>query len=125
MSLASSQGHRPPRLTITRLAKNFSDERFVKAWKTGKSDGDLLQFESPAALFRVLTAKRWKLIERSQTIGSTPVRGRARELDRDVKRVHGDVTTLIKYGLVARTADRKICVPYDVIQADFDLRAVA
>jgi hypothetical protein len=24
-----------------------------------------------------------------------------------------------------RTADRKICVPYDVIHADFDLRAVA
>jgi hypothetical protein len=42
-------------------------ERFVKAWKTGKSDGDLLQFESPAALFRVLTAKRWELIERLQT----------------------------------------------------------
>ncbi len=53
------------------------------------------------------------------------VRGLARELDRDVKREHEDVTTLIKYGLVARTADRKICVPYDVIHADFDLRAVA
>ena len=36
-------------------------ERFVKAWKTGKSDGDLLQFESSAALFRVRTAKRWEL----------------------------------------------------------------
>jgi uncharacterized protein with HEPN domain len=32
---------------------------------------------------------------------------------------------LIKHGLVVRTADRKICVPYDVIHADFDLRAVA
>jgi predicted transcriptional regulator len=46
-------------------------------------------------------------------------------LDRDVKRVHEDVSMLIKHGLVVRTADRKICVPYDVIHADFDLRAVA
>jgi hypothetical protein len=52
-------------------------------------------------------------------------RGLARELDRDVKRVHEDVSTLIKHGLIVRTADRKICVPYDVIHADFDLWAVA
>jgi predicted transcriptional regulator len=102
----------------TQTAVKEIGERFVKAWKTGKSDGDLLQFESPAALFRVLSAKRWELIERLQTTGPSTVRGLARELDRDVKRVHEDVTTLIKYG-------RKICVPYDVIHADFDLRAVA
>jgi hypothetical protein len=36
-----------------------------------------------------------------------------------------DVSILIKHGLVVRTADRKICVPYDVIHANFDLRAVA
>ncbi len=32
--------------------------RFVKAWKSGKPAGDTLQFESPAALFRVLTPRR-------------------------------------------------------------------
>src|SRR5665213_659342 len=109
----------------TQTALKEMCERFVKAWKTGKSDGDLLQFESPAALFRVLTAKRWNLIERLQTTGPTTLRGLARELDRDVKRVYEDVSMLIKHGLVVRTGDRKICVPYDVIHADFDLRAVA
>jgi predicted transcriptional regulator len=63
--------------------------------------------------------------ERLQTTGPTTLRGLASELDRDVKRVHEDVSMLIKHGLVVRTADRKICVPYDVIHADFDLRAVA
>jgi predicted transcriptional regulator len=62
----------------------------------------------PAALFRVLTAKRWELIERLQTTGPTTLRGLARELDRDVKRVHEDVSVLIKHGLVIRTTDRKI-----------------
>jgi predicted transcriptional regulator len=76
-------------------------ERFVKAWKTGKSGGDLLQFESPAALFRVLTAKRWELIERLQTTGPTTVRGLARELDRDVKRRRWITANISAYRLVA------------------------
>lgn len=100
-------------------------ERFIKAWKTGKSAGDTLQFESPAALFRVLTPKRWELIERLQALGPSSVRGLARELERDVKRVHEDVGELMKCGLIARTESGKIHVPYDLIHADFDLRAVA
>lgn len=100
-------------------------ERFVKAWKTGKSTGDTLQFESPAALFRVLTPKRWELVERLQKLGPVSVRGLARELERDVKRVHDDVGELIRCGLVARNDEGKFHVPYDVIHADFDLRAVA
>lgn len=100
-------------------------ERFIKTWKTGKSAGDTLQFESPAALFRVLTPKRWELIEHLQQLGPSSVRGLARELERDVKRVHEDVGELMKCGLIARTEVRKVHVPYDVIHADFDLRAVA
>lgn len=100
-------------------------ERFVKAWKTGKSAGDTLEFESPAALFRVLTPKRWELIERLQELGPSSVRGLSRELERDVKRVHQDVRALMECGLVARADDGKFHVPYDVIRAEFDLRAVA
>jgi predicted transcriptional regulator len=100
-------------------------ERFVKAWKSGKSGGTVLHFESPAALFRVLTPKRWELVERLQGLGPSSVRGLARELDRDVKRVHEDVGVLTEYGLVDRTGDGKVHVPYEVIHADFDLRAVA
>ena len=103
-------------MPLTRFAKNAATHHVTRKFARPPAT---------AAMFRLLTAKRWELIERLQSIGSTTVRGLARELDRDVKRVHGDVTTLIKYGLVARTADRKICVPYDVIHGDFDLRAVA
>lgn len=99
-------------------------ERFINAWKTGKSSGDTLQFESPAALFRVLSPKRWDLIERLQALGPSSVRGLARELDRDVKRVHEDVGELLACVLIARTADGTIRVPYDVIHANFDLCAV-
>lgn len=100
-------------------------ERFIKAWKTGRSAGDTIEFESPAALFRVLTPKRWELIERLQAIGPSSVRGLARALERDVKRVHEDVGTLAEYGLITRTDDGRFRVPYDLIRAEFDLRAVA
>jgi predicted transcriptional regulator len=109
----------------TDIALKKMGERFVKAWKTGKSAGDTLEFESPAALFRVLTPKRWELIERLQELGPSSVRGLAREIGRDVKRVHEDVGVLMESGLVGRTADGKFKVPYDVIHAEFDLRAVA
>ena len=81
--------------------------RFVKAWTSWKGAGDVLTFESPAALFRALTPKRWELIER------------------DVKRVHQDVVALTKLGLITRAEDGRVCVPYDVSHADFDLCSVA
>ena len=98
---------------------------FVRAWKTGKSAADVFTFSSPAQLFTVLTPKRWELIERLQAAGPVSLRGLARALGRDVKRVHEDVAVLIEWGFIERTVDRKIRVPFDVIHADFDLRPAA
>lgn len=36
-----------------------------------------------------------------------------------------DAAVLIEWGLIERTVDRKICVPFDIIHADFDLQAAA
>lgn len=55
---------RDMRKSLTELGKEF-----VRTWKTGKSSGDILDFESPVVLFRVLTPKRWELIERLQSMG--------------------------------------------------------
>lgn len=100
-------------------------ERFVRAWQSGESDGDVIQFESPRALFRVLTPRRWELIERLQAIGPSSLRGLARAVGRDVKRVHEDVAVLLEWGLVARTQTDQLQVPYAVIHADFNLTAAA
>jgi predicted transcriptional regulator len=51
--------------------------------------------------------------------------GLARELGRDGNCVQEDVGQLMACGLVARTKDRKCHVSYDLIHADFDLRAAA
>lgn len=53
-------------ITIRRDARQALDKmgkRFIETWKTGKATDTLIQFESPKALFRVLTPKRWELIE--------------------------------------------------------------
>lgn len=98
---------------------------FADTWRAGTPAPDLLTFSSPAQLFSVLSPKRWELIEKLQALGSHSLRGLARELGRDVKRVHADVVVLLEWGLVERNADRKLVVPYDVIHADFDIRAAA
>ena len=97
--------------------------RFTAAWKSGRSSAHVFTFESPAALFRVLTPKRWELVERLQALGPSSVRGLARSLERDVKRVHDDVVALIEVGLIERTERGRIRVPFAVIEADFALRA--
>lgn len=109
----------------TDTALKDMNKRFINTWKTGRSAGDTLEFESPAALFRVLTPKRWELVERLQQLGPSSMRGLARELERDVKRVHEDVHELMECGLIARTEEGKFHVPYDVIHTEFDLRSVA
>ena len=100
-------------------------ERFKAVWKTGKPAAAVFTFSTPAQLFSAISPKRWQLIERLQHTGKSSIRGLARSLDRDVKRVHDDVTALIGWGLLERTDDGMVHVPYAVIHAEFDLRAVA
>lgn len=100
-------------------------ERFVNAWNEGKSGGDTFEFESPKALFTVLTPKRWDLIERLQALGEVSLRALARALERDVKRVHEDAAVLLDWGLIERTPAGKLHVPYAKIHAEFDLLAAA
>lgn len=82
-------------------------------------------FSSSAQLFSVITPKRWELIEHLQGLGATSIRALSRSLGHDVRRVHEDVTALIDWGILERRDGGGVCVPYDVIQTDFDLRAAA
>lgn len=100
-------------------------EQFLTAWKTGEYQGEVFEFESPAALFRLLTPKRWELLETLQGAGPCGVRELARLLDRDVRRVHDDISALLDAGLVEKTDDGKLIVPFGEIHADFVLRGRA
>jgi predicted transcriptional regulator len=106
------------------------DEIFENAAQA-MSSGDpsdpvaVITFSSPSQLFTVISPKRWELVEHLQKIGPVSVRGLARSLGRDVKRVHEDVTTLLEWSIVERSEDGRVYVPFDVIHAGFDLSAAA
>jgi predicted transcriptional regulator len=46
-------------------------------------------FESPELLFKVLSGKRWELLNALTGAGAMPIREAARRVERDVKAVHG------------------------------------
>lgn len=103
-------------------ALDAMDEDFVRAWETGKSnDTYVLSFESPAAMLRVFTPARCEILDRLQEIGPSSIHGLAASLGQDANHVNDDVQALKEHGLIEDTDDGKVCVPYDVIHADFDL----
>ena len=50
------------------------------------------------------------------------IREVARRVGRDVKAVHGDVTALVRAGIVERS-DAGVVFPYDAVQFDFTFQA--
>jgi len=99
--------------------------RFLKAWSTEKYQGETFEFESPASLFRLLPPKRWELMEKLQGAGVISLRGLARLLGREVRRVWDDVHALLDSGIVEKNDEGKLFVPYTEINAGFTLRKVA
>lgn len=111
---------RPSETSLAQLRSGF-----VKAWKSAKYQGEYFEFESPAALFRTLSPKRWELVEALQRCGPIGLRELARKLARDVKRVHEDVHLLIGIGLIEKNDQGKVFVPFGEIRAGFVLRPAA
>jgi predicted transcriptional regulator len=97
---------------------------FVRAWKTGKAEKSArISFATPDLLWQVLTAKRWALLKALCGAGPVSIREAARRVGRDVKAVHGDVTALLKAGVLDRATGGGIVFPYEAVKVEFLLRA--
>lgn len=112
-------------LTI-RLKKDWKAGLRAAARKaTGKSyQGEELNFETPAVFFGKLTERRWELIGTLQGKGVMSIRELARQSERDVKRVHEDVTVLTELGIFEREEDGIAC-PFARIHVDFEIAKAA
>jgi len=108
-------------IDIRPLADTLRD--LTQAWKTGKSSAPRISFESPELLFKVLSGKRWELLNIMTGAGAISIREAARRVERDVKAVHGDVTALLNAGILSKTAEGMIVFPYEAIHVDFMLKA--
>jgi predicted transcriptional regulator len=109
-------------VTLEIASRQKVNRRFLKAFK-GESEGTFISFESPAVLFKVLSGKRWELIEVMTGAGPMTIREAARRLGRDVKAVHGDVHALLKAGILQKTDEGRIVFPFDAVHVDFMLQA--
>ena len=97
---------------------------FVQSWKTGKAQKSArISFATPELLWKVLTAKRWELLKALCGAGPVSIREAARRVDRDVKAVHGDVTALLRSGILDRTEDGRIVFPFEAVKVEFLLQA--
>lgn len=97
---------------------------FSRAWKSGESqDTARISFTSPELLWKVLTAKRWELLKALCGAGPVSIREAARRVARDVKAVHGDVTALLKAGILDRVESGEIEFLYEAVKVEFLLQA--
>ncbi len=85
--------------------------------------GEVLNFESPGQFFGMLTEKRWELVRAAQGKGELSVRELARQVGRDVKRVHEDVVALAELGLLERTDAGGVVCPFASLHIDMHLKA--
>lgn len=96
------------------------NRRFLSAFK-GNREGAFISFETPALLFRILSGKRWDLLQIMAGAGPLTIREAARRAGRDVKAVHGDIHALLKAGILVKTDDGKVVFPFDAVHVDFML----
>jgi predicted transcriptional regulator len=85
--------------------------------------GETLNFEAPADLFARLTQRRWAVVQALMGASEMSVRALARQVGRDVKRVHEDVTQLAELGLLERTPGGGVVCPFVDIHIDLRLAA--
>jgi predicted transcriptional regulator len=96
--------------------------RLRNAFK-GKKQGAHISFASVELLFRLMTTKRWELLQVMTGAGPLPIREAARRAHRDVKAVHGDVHALLNAGLLRKTDDGLVVFPFDAIHVDVMVRS--
>ncbi len=111
-------------VTLDVSSRESTNRRFLKAFD-GESLGDVISFESPALLFKVLSGKRWEMLNIMTGKGPLTIRELARRLGRDVKAVHGDVHALLDAGILQKTATGQIVFPFDAVHVDFMLKEAA
>lgn len=84
----------------------------------GKEPDYHLSFESARTLFSMLTPARIDLLDTLRRIGPCSVYALAKQAERNYSNVHGDIARLVELGLVERTEDETVFVPF----AEIDIR---
>jgi predicted transcriptional regulator len=80
-----------------------------------------LSFESARTLFSELTPARIELLERLRQCGPCSVYALAKTVERNYSNVHTDIGKLEEHGLVRRTPEDGVFVPFESVEIHLDL----
>ena len=96
--------------------------RIVAAWNSGKAEpAARLDFVNLDDAWKVLSPKRRAIMSVMAGAGPLTIREIARRAQRDVRAVHSDVHTLLRSGVIDKTDDDRMILPYKVVKFDFML----
>lgn len=118
-----------PDIKIQIKREKESAQEFVEAWKKAEKGiipeepVQRIYFQDLPTLLRILTPRRLDLLKRLYDQGPMSIRALAKMLQRDYKNVHQDVKALEQTGLVFRTSEQTISVPWGRILAEISLAA--
>jgi predicted transcriptional regulator len=109
-------------LEVQNLHDSLAD--VASAMQSGKRESEAhISFATPELLWRVLTEKRWRLLQAMAGQEPMAIREVARRVGRDVKAVHGDVHALLRAGVLERGTGGRVVFPYGEVRVEFVLRA--
>jgi predicted transcriptional regulator len=111
-------------VTLDISSRETANNRFLRAFE-GEPQGDVISFERPDLLFKVLSGRRWELLGIMTGAGAMTIRELARRMKRDVKAVHSDVRALLHAGILQKNDAGRIVFPYDALHVDFMLKEAA
>jgi predicted transcriptional regulator len=97
----------------------------LAATRRGKSPDFRLSFESARSLFADLTPARVDLLDTLRGLGPCSVYALAKAAERNYSNVHTDIARLEVLGLIERTEDGSVWVPYESVQILVPLAQVA
>jgi predicted transcriptional regulator len=97
----------------------------VAASRKGRAPDFHLSFESARSLFAELTPARLDLLETLRRAGPCSVYALAKAAERNYSNVHADVSRLEELGLIERTEDGAVSVPFEAIEILVPLAQVA
>src|SRR5438067_12753338 len=89
----------------------------------GHNEGAFIGFASVELMCKVIRPKRWEVMRAIAGARPLSIREIARRTERDVKSVHGDVSALLKAGVIDRTDDGLIEFTYYEFPVPFVLLA--
>ena len=110
-------------VTLSIASRDDVNRRALAAFE-GQGQGAHISFASVDLLWRILTAKRWDILQVMTGQGALSIREVARRVGRDVKAVHSDVHALLDAGVLDRH-DGGVVFPFDAVHVDFTLDASA